>query len=64
MNTTQRVRQSTGLSQTQFSTTYEIPLATLKNWEQGRREPDETSLAYLKVIEKMPRLIAQALQGA
>ena len=61
MNIAQQVRAKTGLSQSQFSSTYGIPLATIKNWEQGRRDPDDAALSYLKVIEKMPEAIARAL---
>src|SRR6218665_1426956 len=42
------------MSQQLFGSTFHIPLATLKGWEQGRRQPDATAAAYLSVIEKMP----------
>lgn len=58
---TKRVRDSTGLSQSQFAKRYGIPLYTLKNWEQGRRDPDATALTYLRVIEKIPEAIALAV---
>ncbi len=61
MNIVQRVRKKTGLSQSQFSSTYDIPLATLQNWEQGRRVPDDAALSYLKVIEKMLEAITKTL---
>ena len=53
-----RIRDSTSLSQSQFAKRYGIPLKTLKNWEQGRRDPDVAALTYLRVIEKMPEAIA------
>jgi putative transcriptional regulator len=34
------LREELHMSQTAFATAYRIPLATLKNWEQGRRLPD------------------------
>jgi len=38
-----------------------IPLGTLRDWEQGRREPDAAALAYLRVIEREPEAVARAL---
>lgn len=48
------LRERLNMSQQTFSATYRIPLATLKGWEQGRRQPDATAAAYLNVIEKLP----------
>ncbi|WP_416235362.1 helix-turn-helix domain-containing protein [Nitrospirillum sp. BR 11164] len=56
-----RIRRALGLSQEDFSARYHIPLRTLQEWEQGRREPDATVLAYLTVIEKEPLVAARAL---
>ena len=42
------------MSQQEFSSAYLIPLATLKNWEQGRRQPDAPAAAYLRVIARRP----------
>jgi putative transcriptional regulator len=38
---------SKGLSQAQFAAQFHIPLATLKDWEQWRRQPQAAALAYL-----------------
>lgn len=48
------IRETLGLSQQAFASAYRIPLATLKGWEQGRRQPDATASAYLSVIARMP----------
>ncbi|CAN1559545.1 COG2944 Predicted transcriptional regulator [Caulobacteraceae bacterium] len=60
------IREGLHLSQTEFASTYHIPLATLKGWEQGRRQPDSTAAAYLNVIAKIPAAARDALapQGA
>ncbi|MDR2858679.1 MAG: hypothetical protein LBV50_12665 [Novosphingobium sp.] len=42
---------------------YRIPLATLKGWEQGRRQPDATASAYLGVMAHLPEAARVALQG-
>jgi len=41
--------------------TYQIPLATLQGWEQGRRNPDRTASAYLNVIARLPNETRTAL---
>ena len=58
------IREGLGLSQNAFATTYRIPLATLKGWEQGRRQPDATASAYLSVIAQMPGEAREALRAA
>ncbi|MCM2475651.1 helix-turn-helix domain-containing protein [Rhizobium sp. CG5] len=55
------IRRALGLTQEAFSERYEIPLGTLRDWEQGRAEPDAPTRAYLKVIAVNPEAIAQAL---
>ncbi|MDR5009525.1 transcriptional regulator, partial [Agrobacterium fabacearum] len=39
-----------------------IPLGTLRDWEQGRSEPDQPARAYLKVIAVYPEGTAAALR--
>lgn len=60
----QWVRRRTGLSQSQFAAAFRIPLRTLQEWEQARREPDATALAYLTVIERDPPAVQRALETA
>lgn len=57
------LREGLKMSQQTFASTYRIPLATLKGWEQGRRQPDATASAYLSVIEKMPTEAQAALEA-
>src|SRR5271167_4734340 len=49
------IREALGLSQSEFSDTYNIPLATLKGWEQRRRHPDATAAAYIRTIALYPK---------
>ncbi|GJM07025.1 MAG: hypothetical protein DHS20C10_07590 [marine bacterium B5-7] len=49
-------------SQKQFAIEYHINLETLKNWEQHKRIPDTTSLAYLTCIAQRPKLIRDLLK--
>lgn len=65
---TKIIRRALGLTQEEFATRYHIPLGTLRDWEQGRTEPDQPARAYLKVIARDPdgvhrALNADALQG-
>ena len=55
------IRRALGLTQEQFSDTYRIPLGTLRDWEQGRSEPDAPAQALLEVIAHEPEVAAKAL---
>lgn len=59
-----QVRAALGLSQEMFSARYGILVATLQQWELGRRLPDRTSLSYLRVIASLPEAVAAALATA
>jgi putative transcriptional regulator len=49
------IRRQLRMSQQEFARVYRIPLATLKNWEQDRRQLDAPAAAYLQVIAKRSR---------
>jgi putative transcriptional regulator len=57
------IRRSLRMSQYRFAATYRIPLATLKNWEQGRRQPDAPAAAYLLAIKRRPQDVKDAVAG-
>ncbi|MEH2183378.1 helix-turn-helix domain-containing protein [Nostoc sp.] len=56
------MRRALQLTQEEFAARYHIPLSTLRDWEQGRSEPDQTAQAYLKAIAGNPEAVYQALQ--
>ena len=56
------IRRKLNLSQQEFAQKYRIPLPTLRNWEQGRRQPDAPAAAYLHAIAMRPREISEALK--
>jgi putative transcriptional regulator len=56
------VRRALKLSQEEFSERYQIPIGTLRDWEQNRKEPDAAAQAYLKVIASDPNVVARALR--
>jgi putative transcriptional regulator len=55
------IRRALRLTQEEFSARYRIPLGTLRDWEQGRSEPDQPARAYLHVIGAEPTVTAKAL---
>jgi putative transcriptional regulator len=55
------IRRSLKMSQDDFAAAFRIPLATLKNWEQGRRHPDAPAAAYLLAIKRRPKEVMEAV---
>jgi putative transcriptional regulator len=55
------IRRALGLSQEEFASRFHIPLGTLRDWEQGRKEPDTAARAYLHVIGHNPAAVTEAL---
>ena len=41
---------------------FHIPIGTLRDWEQGRKDPDAAARAYLNLIARDPDTVAHALQ--
>jgi DNA-binding transcriptional regulator YiaG len=58
------IRRAQGLTQEAFAKRYGIPLGTLRDWEQGRSEPDQPSRAYLRVIATMPEFVADIIASS
>jgi putative transcriptional regulator len=58
------IRRALALSQEEFSARFRIPLGTLRDWEQGRKDPDAAARAYLTVIARNPSAVAEALDAA
>ena len=55
------IRRALGLSQEDFAARFQIPLGTLRDWEQGRKDPDAAARAYLVVIGRNPAAVSEAL---
>jgi putative transcriptional regulator len=55
------IRKRLNMTQQQFSQQFELPLGTLRDWEQGTREPDSAAKSYLRVIAKNPQEVIKAL---
>lgn len=55
------LRRALGFTQEQFAARYQIPLGTLRDWEQGRSLPDRPARAYLKIIARDPECVHKLL---
>jgi putative transcriptional regulator len=56
------LRRQLSLTQEQFAERYHIPVGTLRDWEQGRSEPDAPAKALLKLIAADPDGSAEKLK--
>ena len=58
-----QVRTRCGLTQAAFAEKIEVPIETVRNWEQGKRNPRGPARALLKLIDKAPEAAFAALGG-
>jgi putative transcriptional regulator len=56
------IRRALKLNQDEFAAHFHIPVGTLRDWEQGRKEPDAAAKAYLRVIAREPETVRKALE--
>lgn len=57
------VRGKLGLSQSEFALLIGVSVATLQNWEQGRRHPEGPARALLRIAAKNPKAVLEALSA-
>jgi putative transcriptional regulator len=55
------IRAITGVSQPKFAKLLHVDVGTLRNWEQGRREPTGPAKALLRAIRNNPQAVLKAL---
>jgi putative transcriptional regulator len=58
------IRGRLGMTQQEFAKCFDFSINTLRHWEQGRRVPDGTARAYLRVIDREPEAVRKALPVA
>jgi putative transcriptional regulator len=58
------VRSRCGLTQAAFAEKIEVPIETVRNWEQGKRSPRGPARALLKLIDSAPEAAFAALGGS
>jgi putative transcriptional regulator len=56
------IRRALGLTQEEFAARFHIPLGTLRDWEQGAAQPDQTARAYLRAIAGDAAAVQRALE--
>jgi len=59
--TVKQIRAITHLSQLKFARLLDVDVGTLRNWEQGRREPTGPAKALLRAIKNDPAAVLKAL---
>ncbi len=57
------VRSKMGLSQAKFANQFGFSVDAVRNWEQGRRQPDVAARAFLMVIDREPEAVCRALSA-
>lgn len=58
------IRAGLKKSQSAFAQAFGIPIGTLRDWEQGRSKPEGVARAYLRVIQRKPAEVEEALKAA
>jgi putative transcriptional regulator len=60
---TRTLRRALDLTQEEFAVRFQIPLGTLRDWEQGKSEPDQSARAYLRAIAGDAAAVHRALEA-
>lgn len=58
------IRAKAGLTQAAFAKQIGVSVATLRNWEQGRRNPDGPARVLLAMLAKDPEIVMRVLKSA
>jgi putative transcriptional regulator len=53
------IRKKAGLSQSAFANSIGVPAGTVRNWEQGRRQPSGPAKVLLALLTRRPNLVAE-----
>jgi putative transcriptional regulator len=57
------IRKRLDLSQAEFAERFKLSLATIRDWEQKRRTPDRIAANLLRVIDRAPQVVSEALHN-
>jgi len=58
------IRTRLGMTQEEFAGRFGFSVNTLRHWEQGKRQPEGATRAYLLVIDRAPQAVQKALRAA
>jgi putative transcriptional regulator len=56
-----RIRERLNMTQEQFAAGFQVPLGTLRDWEQGTRIPDSAARTLLRIIDRNPEMVLATL---
>ena len=57
------LRKGLNMSQPQFAKRFRLNLGTLRQWEQGRRHPDDAARALLRLISRVPKVVEDVFEA-
>jgi putative transcriptional regulator len=60
-NEVSQARHKSGMSQTEFAEALGISKRTLQEWEQGRRSPSGAAKALIRIAQRHPEIMREAL---
>ena len=58
------IRTKLRMTQEEFAGQFGFSVNTLRHWEQGKRQPEGPTRAYLLVIDRAPKAVQKALRAA
>lgn len=58
------IREKLKLSQSEFADRFGFTAAAIRQWEQGRRQPNGPARILLTIIDREPNAVRRALQTA
>jgi putative transcriptional regulator len=58
-----QIRQRLRMTQEQFAARFHLRVGTVRDWEQGLKEPDSAAKTLLRVIDKNPEAVIRALES-
>lgn len=58
------IRKSLGMTQQEFAHAFGFSIGTVRNWEQGHRQPDQSARVLLTVVARAPDAVARSLSAA
>lgn len=58
------IRKASGMTQQVFASTFGFTVGALRDWEQGRKQPERTARVLLRVIAEAPDAVARAACGS
>jgi putative transcriptional regulator len=56
-----KTRTGLGLSQAAFAKRFQVPIGTLRDWEQARTTAPDFAIAYIRVISRHPDMVSDTI---